>query len=162
MRPDPGRCPEEARDAMREAFRMGDGNLAGYISLGGKQFTSGVLTQESIAFKEGPITAIIVRDNQRADGPGLPKGTLLFGHVWTDLGFKGATDAEYALVRFTRIETPQGKTYPVCIVAFDDDGLAIKRAGSRPGVAVLFRFGNAVVIDTWPPPPGPYQFDTEQ
>jgi predicted Ser/Thr protein kinase len=157
-RAEPGRCPREVRDLMRKEFRLAEGNLAGHISLINAPSPEIILEMEYIALKEGPITARVIRDNVMGQGPGLPKGTLLFGYLWTDTTF----GPEFAQVRFTRVETPDGKSYPMCIVAHDDDGLIIKEEGSTPGVAILPRFGNAVVMETWPPPPGPYPSDASQ
>ncbi|HEX8698459.1 MAG TPA: serine/threonine-protein kinase [Myxococcaceae bacterium] len=164
VRPDPGRCPQEAQDAMVQALRIKLKTTVGYIALDTEPAPEDPYEQEYVAIKEGPITATVIRANDPTWPAGLPKGTLLHGYLWTDLGFKRTHPAtgelvEFALIRFTSVTLPNKKSYPACIVAFDEDGLAVKHAGSRPGVAVVQRFGYINTVRTWPPPPGPLPED---
>jgi serine/threonine protein kinase len=159
-RADPGSCPEETVATMKEVFGLGIRNMAGFITLGTEPAPELPNGLPYVPIKEGPLTALVIRANSKNQGPGrLPKGTLLSGYVWTDTGLKDRNGVEHALIRFTSVTTPDGKTYPVCIVGFDDDGSTLKHAGSRHGVAVLQKFGYIFTVKDWPPPPGPHHID---
>jgi len=164
VRPDPGRCPQEVQDTLQEALGIEPETRVAYVTLGSEP-TPEPKRIEYMAVKEGPITAVVIRPQPPSWPPGLPMGTVLHGYVWTDLSFKKTTHPdtgeilEYALIRFTSFTLPNGKSFPACMVGFDNDGLAVKHAGSRPGVAVIYRFGGIHTIKTWPPPPGPLWAD---
>jgi hypothetical protein len=155
LRPDPGPCPQEAQDNLERLFDPVRGGKL-FISLVNKPAPELPKKQEFIAFKEGPVTARVIRLDNKKDSRGIPVGSLLFGYLWPDTDF----GPQYAMLRFNRVQTPEGKSYQVCIVGFDGDGLITKEEGSSPGAAIVPRFGYAMPAWTkWPPPPGPYDTD---
>jgi hypothetical protein len=80
--------------------------------------------QSPIMLKEGPIESF--QDETLA---GLPVGSRLAGHIWTD--------GPEVVVRYYEALTPEGDRIPICaVVRWPPDG-SEKLPGSGPGVAVL-------------------------
>ncbi|HEX8701480.1 MAG TPA: protein kinase, partial [Myxococcaceae bacterium] len=152
LRPDPGPCPPEAVEAMEDHVFYPAHGAKLIISLD-KETPLGWPDEPKFdAWTEGPVTAKVIyypdKNNAR-----IPVGSLLFGYLWLDTRW----GPEYAMLRFNRLETPEGKSYPVCIFGYEHDGLINKREGSRPGAAILPRYGHAFPAwENWPPPPGPF------
>ncbi|HEX8700793.1 MAG TPA: protein kinase, partial [Myxococcaceae bacterium] len=153
LRPDPGPCPPEAIEAMEDYVFYPEHSPKLIISLD-KETPLGWPDEPKFdAWKEGPVTAKVIfypgKNNAR-----IPVGSLLFGYLWLDTSW----GPQYAMLRFNRVETPEGKSYPVCIAGYEGDGLITKREGSRPGAAILPRYGHVYPAwENWPPPPGPYK-----
>ncbi len=154
LRPDPGPCPREAVEAMELHVFYPDLEPKLIISLDKETAPGWPQKQKFDAWKEGPVTARFIYLVDKTDAR-IPVGSLLFGYLWLDTSW----GPEYAMLRFNRVETPEGKSYPVCIYGYEFDGLITKREGSRPGAAILPRFGHAFPAwENWPPPPGPHKY----
>jgi eukaryotic-like serine/threonine-protein kinase len=127
-------CPQESLAAMRK--------------LGLHWSTKGGLTLD-IRYPERPdAQEVTVRDGDivsrmMASHGRLPEGTLLYGQLWTG--------GEMVIGRYTRVETPKGDVYPVCIVLGNEDPQGWwKEAGSKPGAAIVSRAVGYTVMGVFP------------
>jgi eukaryotic-like serine/threonine-protein kinase len=146
VRPPPGsRCPQEAWRVMSQELRMNEGSaIVIHLDLHqpGDQFQVGV-------YKEGPIVGQVVRESW--SHPGLPAGTLLYGHLWTETGLKDEAGDRYAVVYYNRAVFPDGRERPVCIVSGNpNQGVLPFDDGSRPGHTLLRRRVEAAFVEYWP------------
>ncbi|WP_223645553.1 serine/threonine-protein kinase [Corallococcus sp. EGB] len=136
VRPESGACPEEARTAMfDELFLTTRSSLNVTIdrSQPGDPGDDGV-------FQDGPVTGVVYKGTT---GPrGIPKGTVLYGRLWTG-------DGTFLLARYTEARLPDGRTLPVCL-AIGKNGPQEAWAGSKPGAVVYSRVQVAYVVERWP------------
>nr|WP_253903263.1 serine/threonine-protein kinase [Corallococcus exiguus] len=131
--PKPQRCPTEALEAMKALKLRRDAKAAITVDIR-YPFRPDA---EMLAVHDGDI--ISVQKEKRGD---LPEGTLLYGRLWTG--------GERVMGRYTRAETPDGRTYPVCFVLGNDDGFWPLETGSKPGAALLPRTAGYTVVDAFP------------
>ena len=101
--------------------------------------------------RSGPIISRTLHDEGQ-----LPEGTLVFGELFT-----GGTNV-YG--RYDRVETPDGKTYPVCFILGTAKAYGVeKRPSLQPG-AVLVSYGiplTAVKRFVFKEPPKPGEEEEE-
>ncbi|TNV60088.1 serine/threonine protein kinase [Corallococcus exiguus] len=131
--PKPQRCPTEALEAMKALKLRRDAKAAITVDIR-YPFRPDA---EMLAVHDGDIVS--VQKEKRGD---LPEGTLLYGRLWTG--------GERVMGRYTRAETPDGRTYPVCFVLGNDDGFWPLETGSKPGAALLPRTAGYTVVDAFP------------
>nr|WP_306414350.1 serine/threonine-protein kinase [Corallococcus exiguus] len=131
--PKPQRCPTEALEAMKALKLRRDAKAAITVDIR-YPFRPDA---EMLAVHDRDIVS--VQKEKRGD---LPEGTLLYGRLWTG--------GERVMGRYTRAETPDGRTYPVCLVLGNDDGFWPLETGSKPGAALLPRTAGYTVVDAFP------------
>ncbi|NOK13131.1 serine/threonine protein kinase [Corallococcus exercitus] len=131
--PKPQRCPTEALEAMKALKLRRDAKVTITVDI---RYPDR-LDADMIAVHDGDIVSV----QEEAYG-GLPKGTLLYGRLWTG--------GERVRGRYTRAETPDGRTYPVCFGLGNDDGFWPLETGSKPGAALLPRTAGYTVVDAFP------------
>jgi serine/threonine-protein kinase len=133
VRPDAGRCPSGALEAMRQ-LRLEVGDT--FFVITDINHPDGVEELDgNVVVNGGPITS---RRDERYKG--LPVGTLLYGQVWTG--------GKQVIGRYTRARTPAGRDYPVCIVlGGDDDGHESK---FQSGYTTLPSASVVKVVDRFP------------
>lgn len=134
LRPEPQRCPQAALDAMKELGLRRDakGGLTLDIRYPWR------MDAEDVTVSDGDIVSVL-KERHR----GLPEGTLLYGRLWTG--------GERVVGHYTRAETPDGHTYPVCLVLGNpEDGGWWKNPGSKPGATTVPRTVGYTVVDAFP------------
>ncbi|RKH77009.1 serine/threonine protein kinase [Corallococcus sp. AB045] len=131
--PKPQRCPTEALEAMKALKLRRDAKVTITVDIRYPDRLDAAM----LAVHDGDIVSL-----QEEDYRGLPKGTLLYGRLWTG--------GERVMGRYTRAETPDGRTYPVCLVLGNDDGFWPLESGSKPGAALLPRTAGYTVVDAFP------------
>ncbi|WP_257448533.1 serine/threonine protein kinase [Archangium lipolyticum] len=124
-------CPPESRIVMRELrLAWGDG--------------PSIITdiQQDKPTPDQPYTTVrsgSIVSRTRNDRGLLPRGTLLFGELFTE--------GPRVYGRYERAQTPDGKEYPVCFILGNVDAQGEEKLpGSRPGAARIpgFPFVTAV------------------
>jgi len=120
VRPTPGTpCPDGALKAMRE-LRLDVGlQVDIYVNKDKPGNAS-----DPLFVRDGDIVSRVF------DSTSLPDGTLLEGRLWT----RGET----ILGRYTALELPNGRRYPVCLVLCDEGGCLKHRASTPEAPAVAF------------------------
>lgn len=142
VRPEPAECPEVAREAM---FRtLGVDTTKGLkavidVNQPGDQSQLGTYGNGSVV---GRIAGYSWAD------PSLPDGTLLYGRLWTGLVDEYGRPA--AMVRYSEAKLPNGRTFPVCIVAGNPDGRVRTQPGSNGDAAALPRELPVSAVERWP------------
>ncbi|RKH55814.1 serine/threonine protein kinase [Corallococcus aberystwythensis] len=133
--PKPQRCPTEALEAMKALKLRRDAKVTVTVDIRYPDRLDAAA--DMLAVHDGDIISV-----QEEEYGGLPKGTLLYGRLWTG--------GERVMGRYTRAETPDGRTYPVCFVLGNDDGFWPLESGSKPGAALLPRTAGYTVVDAFP------------
>ncbi|QDE81856.1 serine/threonine protein kinase [Myxococcus xanthus] len=138
LRPEPGACPSEARDAMfnwanKRGLRLEVGDRV-MLTLDIRQ--PGDIGEPG-SYADGPVTGVVNISNVR----GLPEGTRLSGYLWTG--------GEYLVGRYTEAHLSDGRAVPVCIV-LGKRGYVEKEDWSKPGAAVVGRSLPAYAVERWP------------
>ncbi|RKG59114.1 serine/threonine protein kinase [Corallococcus sp. CA054B] len=131
--PKPQRCSTEALEAMKALNLRRDGKAAITLDIRYPFRPDAILATVG----DGDIVSVLEEKHG-----GLPEGTLLYGRLWTA--------GEEVVGRYTRAETPDGRTYPVCFVLGNSDGRWPKAPGSKPGAVVLPRNVGYTVVDAFP------------
>ncbi|MHA7634241.1 serine/threonine protein kinase [Corallococcus sp. M7] len=131
--PQPQRCPTGTLEAMKALNVRRDGKAA--ITLDVRY----PFRPDAILATVGDGDIVSVQEDKHG---GLPEGTLLYGRLWTG--------GEEVVGRYTRAETPDGRTYPVCFVLGNSDGRWPKVPGSKPGAVLLPRNVGYTVVDAFP------------
>jgi serine/threonine-protein kinase len=142
VRPEPAKCPEEAREAMSRILKMNPAK--GFIAVvdinqPGDQTQLGT-------YRDGPLVSRIV--GYQLGDPALPDGTLLYGQLWTGIVDESGTPS--VMARYFKAKLPDGRTYPVCLIFHNRDGLVSMRPGSKKGAAVLERELPLMAVERWP------------
>ncbi|MBN9682226.1 serine/threonine protein kinase [Corallococcus sp. NCSPR001] len=132
--PKPQRCPTEALEAMKALKLRRDAKAAITVDI---RYPDRLDAMLMLSVHDGDIVSVLEEKHG-----GLPKGTLLYGRLWTG--------GERVMGRYTRAETPDGHTYPVCLVLGNDDGFWPLETGSKPGAALLPRTAGYTVVDAFP------------
>ncbi|QDE93644.1 protein kinase [Myxococcus xanthus] len=138
VRPEPGACPSEARDAMfswelKGGLRLRPGDSV-ILTLDRRQ--PGFQSDDGL-YSDGPVTGVV----RISDVRGLPEGTLLSGYLWTS--------GDVVVGRYTEAYLPGGRTVPVCVV-LGRKGYMEKGPDSKPGEAQLNRSFPAYFVERWP------------
>ncbi|RKH41687.1 serine/threonine protein kinase, partial [Corallococcus sicarius] len=90
-------------------------------------------------FREGPVTGEVYTDER----PQLPKGTLLYGYLWTG-------NKDRLLGRYTEARLPNGRTVPVCIELGNYDDLGAGTGDeSKPGEIWTRRNLGGIAVERW-------------
>ncbi|WP_223638795.1 serine/threonine-protein kinase [Corallococcus sp. EGB] len=131
--PKPQRCPTEALDAMKALKLRRDGKAAITLDVRYPFRPDALLTTVG----DGDVVSVLEEQHGR-----LPQGTLVYGRLWTG--------GEEVVGRYTRVETPDGRSYPVCFVLGNSDGRWPKAPGSKPGAPLLPRNVGYTVVDAFP------------
>ncbi|RKH94339.1 serine/threonine-protein kinase [Corallococcus sp. AB038B] len=131
--PKPQRCSSEALESMKKLDLWRDGKAAITLDVRYPFRTDATL----VSVSDGNIVSV-----QKERHGGLPAGTLLYGQLWTQ--------GEHVVGRYTRAETPDGRTHPVCFVLGNSDGWWPKDPSSKPGTALLPRSVGYTVVDAFP------------
>lgn len=112
VRPEPFQCPEGAWELMHEKWQWDNGDgIAVRID---DRHPVG----KSAWYQSGPVVGVVDRnkpEQERSKKP-VPKGTRFIGHLWlvpepTRFGEPG-----YFVVRYDRVEFPNGENAPVCLL----------------------------------------------
>lgn len=142
VKPAPGDCPGEAREAMGQVLGL-SGSLRAVIDINqpGDQSQLGT-------YRDGPLVGRIA-GYSRGD-PALPDGTLLYGRLWTGPGIADENGREAVTARYTEARLPDGRTFPVCIVLGGRDGRVRTQPGSKAGAIVLPRELPVSAVTRWP------------
>ncbi|WP_368738211.1 serine/threonine protein kinase [Corallococcus exiguus] len=140
VRPESAECPEAARKAMFSKKKDGGLGLRKltnvYMYLDARQKGLG----HGAVFREGPVTGEVIEDSSP---PGLPKGTLLTGYLWTG-------NKDLLLGRYTEAWLPNGQRVPVCIEVGNQDELGwLTNEESKPGEIVTIRNVNGITVEHW-------------
>lgn len=131
VRPEPSRCPTGSLEAMRKLGLNKTGGAAIYTDI-----TQPGRGYEDVIVHDGPIVSLVIE--QYGD---LPKGTRLFGRLWTGEG--------RVTGRYTKAELPDGSIYPVCFVYGNYNG-GEWNEGSKPGAVRMPRTWAYTVVDSFP------------
>ncbi|MHA7634504.1 hypothetical protein [Corallococcus sp. M7] len=94
------------------------------------------LNSEELIVHDGPIVSLVIE--QYGD---LPKGTRLYGRLWTGGG--------RVTGRYTKAELPDGSIHPVCFVYGNHDG-GEWLEGSKPGAVRMPRTFAYTVVHEFP------------
>ena len=131
IRPTPGEpCPDGALEAMRKlGLRQGM-----QINIYTRQDRPGG-ANEALFVRDGEIVSRVFASYN------LPDGTLVEGRLWT----QGKT----VIGRYTAMELPNGRRYPVCLVLCDYDGCT-KYSESTPEAAAIGHANFFTVVDFFP------------
>ncbi len=131
--PKPQRCPPEALEAIKTLDLWRDGKADITLDIRYPFRPDAPL----VSVSDGDIVSVQQERHGR-----LPAGTLLYGRLWTR--------GEHVVGRYTRAETPDGHTYPVCFVLGNSDGWWPKDPSSKPGAPLLPRTVGYTVVDAFP------------
>ncbi|NMO14527.1 protein kinase [Pyxidicoccus fallax] len=131
VRPTPGApCPDGALEAMRK-LRLNRGRQVDiYVRTDKPGYPN-----EPLFVRDGEIVSRVF------DSTSLPDGTLIEGRLWTQ--------GKNVIGRYTALELPDGRRYPVCLVLCDLDGCT-KYAESTPEAAAIGRTEFFTVVDYFP------------
>ncbi|RKH54988.1 serine/threonine protein kinase [Corallococcus llansteffanensis] len=133
LRPEPQRCPQAALEAMKELDLQRDNRAAMTLDIRYRWRDDA----ENVTVGDGDIVSV-----QKESMGRLPQGTLLYGRLWTG--------GKRVMGHYTRAETPDGHTYPVCIVLGNPGEGWWKEAGSKPGAAIVPLSVGYTVVDAFP------------
>ncbi len=134
VRPEPFQCPEGAWELMDEKWMWDAGGIL--VLVDDRLKPRGFSRVQS-----GPVVAVKLPTNLGPDQPHskkpVPAGTRFIGHLWvvpepSDDGLPG-----YAVMRYDRVEFPDGENAPVCLMAGGDRNLSVDELKDGTG-----RFGN--------------------
>ncbi len=131
VRPGSEPCPQEALDVMKQFHPQG---VLLSVCLDPTQRCA--RDNRNVWVKSGPLTSRVF-DNH--DYKAIPEDSLLFGEVkitGTD------QDGAHATVRYTLIQFPDGKKYPVCIESKLGSGVPAKPGAVRSGSNVVAGVGD--------------------
>lgn len=138
-------CPEEARRAMFEVLKLTEGSdIQAIIDVGqpGREGEDGT-------YRDGPIVGQ-VQEFYGAEDPGLPRGTLLYGRLWTGPGILWRGEAG-VVARYTEARFPDGRTFPVCLtLGLPHEAGLFVLPGSKPGAVKLPRAFRIAPVYRWP------------
>ncbi|MBE4751402.1 protein kinase [Corallococcus sp. ZKHCc1 1396] len=133
VRPETGtECPEEAREVMPSVLWLSPPTTI-QIHIDVKH--QGGMQSRSV-YSDGPVTGIVWDGTIK-----LPKGSLLYGRMWTGDG--------NLLVRYTEARLPNGDVHPVCI-SVGEKGPVKGWGGSKPGAVVYAQGAIAFPVERWP------------
>ncbi|MFP2910754.1 hypothetical protein ACLESD_38105 [Pyxidicoccus sp. 3LFB2] len=131
VRPTPGTpCPEGALEAMR-ALRL---NVGRHVNIYVNKDKPGSASAP-LFVRDGDIVSRVFESSS------LPDGTLIEGRLWT----KGET----VIGRYTALELPNGRRYPVCLVLCNEQGCR-KHPESTPDAAAVTYALFFQVVDVFP------------
>ncbi|WP_164009809.1 serine/threonine-protein kinase [Pyxidicoccus trucidator] len=131
VRPTPGTpCPEGALEAMRE-LRL---NVGRQVNIYVNKDKPGSAS-DPLFVRDGDIVSRVFRSSS------LPDGTLIEGRLWTR--------GERIFGRYTALELPNGRRYPVCLVLCNERG-CLKHSASTPEAPALAFAEVFKVVDVFP------------
>jgi serine/threonine-protein kinase len=132
--PPPADCPPGAEDVM-DALDM-DPRCPVYLTNPERE------EDEEVTVPLGRITFKVSYPGRGGGCGNLPPGTRLSGAF-----FLGTVEGKtWAIARLTQAQTPEGKTYPVCMYIGDrgmDPGEDVLRPGDKPGTVVIAEWTTA-------------------
>lgn len=131
VRPTPGTpCPDGALEAMRK-LGLNQGRQVSIYVREDKRGSAG----SPLFVRDGAIVSRVF------DSTSLPDDTLIEGRLWT----RGET----IIGRYTALELPNGRRYPVCLVLCDERG-CLKHPESTPDASALGHAMFFKVVDVFP------------
>ncbi|RKH32347.1 serine/threonine protein kinase [Corallococcus praedator] len=133
LRPEPQRCPQAALDAMKELWLRRDGRADVTLDIR----YPWRMDAPNVTVRDGEIVSVLQDQHGR-----LPGGTLLYGRLWTG--------GERVFGHYTRVETPDGHSHPVCFVIGNPGEGWWKEEGSKPGAVIVPRTVGYTVVDAFP------------
>jgi len=116
VRPEPFECPEGAWELMDEKWKWtADGIM---VLVDDRLKPRGFSWVQS-----GPVVAVTLPSNLGPDMPRskkpVPAGTRFIGHLWVVPEPSSYGNPGHVVVRYDRVEFPDGENAPVCLIADD-------------------------------------------
>lgn len=143
VRPEPFECPSGAWELMDEKWKWREDIVINlddrYKAFGGAWLRS------------GPVVGVSIQEPQqtRSNKP-VPVGTRFIGHLWVVPETSHGGNPGHLVVRYDRVEFPNGEKAPICLLAGGDRTLGVeelKDGAGRVGIMI----GGARPVDRWKP-----------
>lgn len=121
VRPEPFECPSGAWELMDEKWKWDSEGI--YVILDDR-YTA----HDDAWIQSGPVVGMAVPyegTQQTQSNKPVPVGTRFIGHQWVVPEPSEGGDPGYVVVRYDRVEFPNGEKAPVCLLAGGDRTLAV-------------------------------------
>ena len=143
VRPEPFECPSGAWELMFEKWKWHEGIVINlddrYKALDGAWLRS------------GPVVGVSLQEPQqtRSNKP-VPVGTRFIGHLWVVPEPSEGGSPGHLVVRYDRVEFPNGEKAPICLLAGGDRTLPVQELKDGTG-RVTMVVGYASPVYRWKP-----------
>jgi len=144
VRPGPFECPAGAWELMHEKWKRDSDGIRVLLDDRYKQYGDSWL-------QSGPVVGVSLQETQqtRSKKP-VPVGTRFIGHLWVVPEPSQAGSPGHVVVRYDRVEFPNGDKAPVCLLAGGDRTLPVEELKDGTG-RVTGMVGFTVPIYRWKP-----------
>jgi serine/threonine-protein kinase len=144
VRPEPFECPAGAWELMDEKWNWSGDGIRVLLDDRYKQYGDSWL-------QSGPVVGVSLQETQetRSKKP-IPAGTRLIGHLWVVPEPSRSGKPGHVIVRYDRVEFPNGDKAPVCLLAGGDRTLPVAELKDGTG-RVTGMVGFAVPVLRWKP-----------
>jgi serine/threonine-protein kinase len=147
VRPEPFQCPEGAWELMEKWGWVGTS-----ISL---HYDDRHKPNKSSWVQSGPVVGVTIEPQEarkRLKKP-VPVGTRFIGHLWVVPGPSAGPDPlpGHVVVRYDRVEFPNGENAPVCLLVGGDPLVPLMEVKDGSGKTPLGTEGDAQPVYRWKP-----------
>ncbi|HEX5753612.1 MAG TPA: protein kinase [Archangium sp.] len=128
VRPEPFECPAGAWELMDEKWKWGDDGVSVLLDDRYKAVGDSWL-------RSGPVVGVTLPDQtqQTRSKKPVPVGTRFIGHLWVVPEPSRSGKPGYVVVRYDRVEFPNGDKAPVCLLAGGDRTLPVEELKDGTG-----------------------------
>ena len=144
VRPEPFECPAGAWELMDEQWKWGDDGIRVLLDDRYKELGDSWL-------QSGPVVGVSLQNTQqtRSNKP-VPVGTRFIGHLWVVPEPSRDGKPGHVVVRYDRVEFPNGDKAPVCLLAGGERTLPVEELKEGTG-RVTGMVGRARPVYRWKP-----------
>ena len=144
VRPEPFECPAGAWELMDEKWKWSDNGIRVLLDDRYKELGDSWL-------QSGPVVGVSLQETQqtRSKKP-VPVGTRFIGHLWVVPEPSQSGKPGHVVVRYDRVEFPNGDKAPVCLLAGGDRTLPVEELKDGTG-RVTGMVGRAFPVYRWKP-----------
>jgi len=144
VRPEPFECPAGAWELMDEKWKWDQDGIRVLLDDRYKQLGDSWL-------QSGPVVGVSLQETQqtRSKKP-VPVGTRFIGHLWVVPEPSMDGKPGHVVVRYDRVEFPNGDKAPVCLLAGGDRTLPVEELKDGTG-RVTGMTGRAFPVYRWKP-----------
>ncbi|WP_177233625.1 serine/threonine protein kinase [Stigmatella erecta] len=144
VRPEPFECPAGAWELMDKEWKWSDLGVRVLLDDRFKEVGDAWL-------QSGPVVGVSLQDTQetRSKKP-VPVGTRFIGHLWVVPEPSRSGKPGHVVVRYDRVEFPNGDKAPVCLLAGGDRTLPVEELKDGTG-RVTGMVGRARPVERWKP-----------
>jgi eukaryotic-like serine/threonine-protein kinase len=144
VRPEPFECPAGAWELMDEKWKWDDSGIRVLLDDRYKQLGDSWL-------QSGPVVGVSLQNTQQTrSNKAVPVGTRFIGHLWVVPEPSRDGKPGHVVVRYERVEFPNGDKAPVCLLAGGDRTLPVEELKDGTG-RVTGMTGRARPVYRWKP-----------